>query len=132
MGIICCYGLTDNGQDEKKEEFMEELDRAYDNIPRHCIMVLLGDFNDIIGREGTYKPNIGSESLHHTSNDNGTRLINMAILKEVTISSTYFPRKDKHKQWWISPDGHTKNQKDHVFIDKKHKGCIHNIRSSRG
>jgi len=33
--ILCCYGPTEDGQDEKKEEFMEELDRAYDDIPRH-------------------------------------------------------------------------------------------------
>ncbi|XP_008183016.1 craniofacial development protein 2-like [Acyrthosiphon pisum] len=132
IGIICCYGPTEDGQDEKKEEFMEELDRAYDDIPRHCIKVLLGDFNAKIGREGTYKPTIGSESLHHINNDNGTRLINMAIAKDLIISSTYFPRKDIHKQTWISPDGHTKNQINYVLIDKKHKGCINNVRSYRG
>ena len=31
----------------------------------------------------------------------------------------------------ISPDGHTKNQIDHVLIDKNHKGCINNVRSYR-
>jgi len=50
MGIICSYGPTEDGQDEKKEEFMEEFDRAYDNIQRHCIKLLLGDFNAKIGR----------------------------------------------------------------------------------
>lgn len=29
------------------------------------------------------------------------------------------PRKDIHKYTWFSSDGHTKNQIDHVFIDKK-------------
>jgi len=55
----------------------------------------------------------------------------MAIAKDLTISSTYFPQKDIHKQTWISPDGH-KNQIDHVLKDKKHKGCINNVSSYRG
>jgi len=41
-----------------------------------------------------YRPTIGKESLHEVSNDNETRVINMAISKEIVISSsTYFPRK---------------------------------------
>jgi len=55
MGIICGYGPTEDGQNEKKEEFPEELDRAYDDISRHCIKVLLGDFNAKIGKEKAYK-----------------------------------------------------------------------------
>jgi hypothetical protein len=37
LGIICCYGPTENKHDEKKAVFLGELDRAYDNIPSHCI-----------------------------------------------------------------------------------------------
>jgi len=87
MGIICCYGPTENGQDEKKEEFMEELNRAYGDIPRHCIKVLLGDFNTTIGREGTYKLTIGSENLNHISNDNGTKPKNGL---KVAVNSDYY------------------------------------------
>jgi hypothetical protein len=94
--------------------------------------VLLVVFNAKIRTEDTYKPTIGSESLHYISNDNGTKLINMAIAKDLIISSTYFPRKDIHKQIWISPDRNTENQIDRVLIDKKHKGCINNVRSYRG
>jgi hypothetical protein len=32
---------------------------------------LLGDFNEKVGREDIFKPTIGNESLHETSNDNG-------------------------------------------------------------
>jgi hypothetical protein len=65
MGIIYCFGPTENKQDEKKEEFLDELDRVYENIPRHCIKILLGNFNAKIGREDThkYKPTIGSKSF---------------------------------------------------------------------
>jgi len=43
MGIMCCYGLTEDKEEEKKEEFLKELERTYDNITKHCIKILLGD-----------------------------------------------------------------------------------------
>jgi len=92
----------------------------------------MGDFNAKIGKEDMYRPTIGPNSLHDVSNDNGTRLINLCLAKGFTLSSTYFPRKDMHKQTWIAPNGITKNQIDHVMIQNKHKGCIKSVRSYRG
>jgi hypothetical protein len=36
--------------------------------------LLLGDFNAEAGREDIFKPTIGNESLHETSNGNGVRV----------------------------------------------------------
>jgi hypothetical protein len=33
---------------------------------------------------------------------------------------------------WISPDGHTKNQIDHVLIDARHASDITDVKSCRG
>jgi len=92
----------------------------------------MGDFNVKIGKEDMYRPTIGPNGLHDVSNDNGTRLINLCLVKGFTLSSTYFPRKDIYKQTWIAPNGITKNQIDHVMIQNKHKGCIKSVRSYRG
>jgi hypothetical protein len=40
---------------------------------------LLGDFNAKVGREDTFKPTTGNESLHEMCNDNGDRVVNLAI-----------------------------------------------------
>jgi hypothetical protein len=40
--------------------------------------ILLGDFNVKVGREDIFKPTIGNESLHITSNDYGVRIVNFA------------------------------------------------------
>jgi hypothetical protein len=48
--------------------------------------ILLGDFNAKVGRENSFKPTIGNESLHQDSNDNGVRIVNFAT------SKIYFPR----------------------------------------
>jgi hypothetical protein len=34
------------------------------------MQILLGDFNEKVGREDIFKPTIGNESLHEISNDN--------------------------------------------------------------
>jgi hypothetical protein len=39
------------------------------------VQILLGDFNEKVGRENILKPTIGSESLH---NDNDVRIVNFA------------------------------------------------------
>ncbi|XP_008179458.1 craniofacial development protein 2-like [Acyrthosiphon pisum] len=132
IAVISCYGPTEEKEDKKKDKFYEELAEVYDRLPRHSIKIFLGNFNAKIGRETMYRPLIGKESHHEYSNDNGTRLINMAMSKELGISSTYFPRKNIHKHTWVSPNELTKNQIDHVMISKKHMSCISNVRSYRG
>jgi hypothetical protein len=56
--------------------------------------------------------------MHKETNDNGMRLIEFAISKGMVMCSTCFPHKEIHKQTWISPTGATKNQTDHILIDR--------------
>ncbi|XP_008181873.1 craniofacial development protein 2-like [Acyrthosiphon pisum] len=107
----------------------EVLERTFDLLPKNCIKVTVGDFNAQIGKEAPFRPTIGHGSLHNTSNDNGMKLIDFSMAKNLIISSTYFPRKNIHKQTWTSPDGKTKSQIDHVVIDKRYQTCIKNFRT---
>ncbi|XP_025208310.1 uncharacterized protein LOC112603784, partial [Melanaphis sacchari] len=132
MIIICAYAPTESGNKEVKDAFYEELEQVYDTIPSHCIKVLLGDMNAQVGKENTYKTTIGEHSLHDRSNDNGVRLINFAIRKNMVVSSTRFPRKNIHKETWLSPGGRYSSQIDHVLIENKHKTIIKNVKSYRG
>lgn len=51
--------------------------------------------------------------------------------RDIIISSTYSQRKDIYKQTWVSPDTTTKNQIDHVTIDKLHRSWFKNVRTYR-
>jgi hypothetical protein len=53
--------------------------------------ILLGNFNGKVGRENIFKPVIGNESLHETSNDNRVRTVNFATSKNLIVKSTTFP-----------------------------------------
>lgn len=94
--------------------------------------ILLGDFNAKIGQEIVYRPTIGKESLHKESNNNGTRLVNFTMTRNMVVSSTTFPHKDIHKQTWISLTAQTKYQIVYVIIDRRFKRCIMDVRSMRG
>jgi len=43
--------------------------------------ILLGDFNEKVGRENIFKLTIWNESLHQESNDNDVRIVNIATQK---------------------------------------------------
>jgi hypothetical protein len=85
-----------------------------------------------LGREDTFKLTIGNESLHEDSNDNGVRVVNFATSKDLLVNSTMFPHRNIHKYTWNSPDGKTRNQNDHVLIDRRWHSRILDVRADRG
>jgi hypothetical protein len=94
--------------------------------------IFLEDFNAKVGREDIFKPIIGNENLHETSNDNGVIVVNFAISKNLIVKSTTFTHRDIHKHTWTSADGVTHNHIDHVLIDKRRHSITLDVRSFRG
>jgi hypothetical protein len=73
----------DNKDGHIKDSFYEELEQVFDQFPRYYMKILMGHFNVKL-------PIIGNESLYETSNDNGVRVVNFAISKNLTVKSTTF------------------------------------------
>jgi hypothetical protein len=53
--------------------------------------ILLGNFSAKVGREDTFKPITGNESLHKVSNDNGVRIVNFASSKKSNCQEHNIP-----------------------------------------
>jgi endonuclease/exonuclease/phosphatase family metal-dependent hydrolase len=102
-----------------KDRFYVELEQVFYKFPKYHMNILLGDFNAKVGKEDIFKPTIGNESLHATSNDNGVRVVNFATSKNLTVKSTMFRHRNIHKFTWTSPDGKTHNQIDHILTDRR-------------
>ncbi|XP_061720037.1 craniofacial development protein 2-like [Cydia pomonella] len=132
ISILNAYAPTELAEDIAKDEFYEQLEMVYEQIPSFDVKIVLGDFNAKVGREDIFIPTIGRHSKHDISNDNGLRLISFAASKAMVIKSTMYPHKDIFKGTWKSPDGVTINQIDHVLIDDRHKSSIQNVRAFRG
>jgi exonuclease III len=102
--VVNVHAPSEDKSDESKDSFYEELEQVFNHFPRYHMKMLLGDFNEKVGRENIFKPTIGQESLHQDSNDNGVRLVNFATSKNVVVKSTMFPHRNIHKHTWTSPE----------------------------
>lgn len=78
-----CYVPTeDKDEEEKKVEWRGRNMNPYQDI------VSKWDFNAQIGKELMFRQATGEESLHVTANNNGNKLINFTIFRELIICST--------------------------------------------
>ncbi|XP_058064632.1 uncharacterized protein LOC131214270, partial [Anopheles bellator] len=130
--LINVYAPTNDKPDEEKEEFYELLEKTYKGCPGHDIKIVIGDANAQVGQEDFFRPVIGRESLHPTTNDNGLRLVNFAAARGMAICSTYFARRNIRKHTWMHPSGAACSQIDHVLIDGRHFSDVTDVRSFRG
>ena len=62
----------------RRRQFYEELEQVFNHFPTYHMKILLGDFNEKLGREDIFKLTIGNESLHQDVYDNGVRTVNSA------------------------------------------------------
>jgi hypothetical protein len=114
-----------------KDSSYGELDRVFDKFLKYDTKILLGDFIAKVDMEDIFKPTIGNDSLHEIGNDNGTRIVNCVTYKTLTVKSTMFPHRNIHNYNYMSPDGNTHNQIDHILIDRRRHSSVLDIRSFR-
>ena len=51
MTLINVYAPTEDKEEEIKEQFYEELQRTQDRVPKHDVMIILGDMNAKLGEK---------------------------------------------------------------------------------
>jgi hypothetical protein len=117
--VLNVHAPNEDKEDDIKNSYYKELEQVFDQFLGYHMKILLVDFNAKVGREGIFKPIIGNESLHETSDDNRVRVVNFVTSKNLIVKSTTFPHCNIHKHTWTSPDSVTHNQIDHVLIDKR-------------
>lgn len=95
-------------------------------------MLIFGDFNTKVGSSNKgHESAMGKHGIGER-NENGDRLLDVCEIDNLVITGTTLPHKPRHKITWISPDGRTENQIDHVLISKQHKISILYTRTMRG
>ncbi len=71
ISVLNVHAPSEEKSDDSKDGFYEELEHVFYHFPKYHKKIILGDFNEKVGRENIFKPTIGNESLHQDSNDNG-------------------------------------------------------------
>ncbi|XP_078581995.1 uncharacterized protein LOC144865280 [Branchiostoma floridae x Branchiostoma japonicum] len=65
-------------------------------------------------------------------NDNDQRLVDVCMENGLVIGGTIFKHKNIHKLSWVSPDGRTSNQIDHICINRKWRKSLRDVKAIRG
>ena len=116
--IIQVYAPTNEAEVEAKDDFYDQLQKVIDSVPKHDILVLMGDWNAKVGERQVGEERVmGKEALKCVRNDNGERFVEFCATNSLVITTTSFPHKDIHKYTWTSPDDCTRNQIDHVVVN---------------
>ena len=129
--LINAHAPTNEKTEEIKEEFYNLLEQNINQLVMSDIKIILGDFNAKVGKESIYKPIIGNESFYNETNNNGIKMIQFAISRDLNVRST-FSHEAIHKETWYSADSRTANQIDHILISNRFRSAITDIRALRG
>jgi hypothetical protein len=94
----CVHALIEKKDEVQKDILYVDLERIYMTAPRHDIKIVWGDFNAKVGKERGLTPNADKYSIHKETNNNGWKMSNFAIARNMAISSTSFQHKRIHKE----------------------------------
>ena len=132
LTVLQCYAPTEDSDEAVKDDFYDLLERTVSKVPRHDMLMIMGDLNAKVGSDNThYERAIGKQGCG-VMNDNGERLVNFCMDNNLFVGGTFFHHKDIHKLTWVSPDGFTRNQIDHIIMNSKWRRSLEDVRVCRG
>ena len=118
--IISCYSPINDSEETELVAFYDELSSLVRSIPKRNLLVIGGDMNAQIGKNGNNK-----YSLHNTSNRNGQHLTDFMRENRLTCLNTNYQKREG-KIWTYTYANNCKAQIDYVFINKKWKNSAIN------
>lgn len=130
--VITAHAPIEDADEERKEQFYDQLVQVTEGVPRHDMIIMLGDFNAKVGKEECMRIIAGEYTLHEESNENGFHLGQFATTNGLIIKSTCFDHKRIHKGTWKMPGSSVVNQIDHVLVTVRHASSIIDVKTCRG
>ena len=129
--ITVVYAPTESAEDDDKDSFYDDLiNHTSNNIKRHDIHIVLGDFNARLGEDShEASPNIiGSTLMHSLTNNNGERLLDYCLESKLTHAQSHFPQPLSRLWTWKHPTDSVA-QLDHILISSKWCNSLRNCRA---
>ena len=100
-----------------------------DEVPRHDMLLVVGDWNAKAGEKQVGEKGMG---MAGERSDNGERMVSFCALNNLAIASTMFPHKNIHRYTWTSPNGQHHNQIDHMAVRSNFKRSVQDVIAYRG
>ena len=117
--LIVQYSPTE-GSDDAKEHYTN-LVEAISSIPKHNVLIVVGDFNAHLGK------NEAKYTYHNNTNSNGQFLLDLACECNLLITNTTFQKRSGKLWTYFSDMTTTKTQIDYILINKKWKNSLKNV-----
>ena len=121
LTLISVYAPTNcRGNEDKADEFYNQLRNAIDQTPQHNLMLVLGDLN----------AKVSSAHVRYAhdkrTNENGKRLIDLACEKSLIITNNNLLKRNG-KRWTFEDPKCKRYQLDYVLINSKWKNSVINV-----
>ena len=103
--IIAVYAPMNliNGQKEATEVFYDNLQQVANDTPKNDMLLTIGDFNARVhSNKNMMNEPIGPHTMDQL-NENGEQLLDLRLLHDPLIASTFYRRRAIHKCTWMHP-----------------------------
>ena len=99
LTVVVSYAPTEEAEEEKKDDFYDQLQTAIEDVPTHDMLLIIGDLNARTGNINTGRERVmGKHGLgSYLMNDNGERMADFCELNGLIVGGTLFQHKDIHK-----------------------------------
>ena len=83
------YAPTNEAEVEAKDDCYDQLQKVIDSVPKHDILVLMGDWNAKVGERQVGEERVmGKEALKCVRNDNGEQFVEFCATNNLVITTT--------------------------------------------
>ena len=108
------YAPTELASAADKDVFYNQLEPLIQSTPPHDQLLVIGDLNAVSGIVRAGYERVVGNSGSGQPNDNSARLLNTCSLAKLSIVGS-FRRKEIHRLTWLSNDGRTRKEIDHML-----------------
>ena len=128
--IVQAYDPTSDYNDNKIEEFYDQLQNVIDQTPKKDILVVHGDWNANVGRYacGNWQ-GICGPFCNDDTNERGLRLLEFATFNDLVLANTFVLHKASRRCTWHSPNGQHHNQIDYILVRKHFRSGVNIART---
>ena len=117
--IIVNYAPVEG--DEHAEEHFQKLSNIVNSIPKHNLILEIGDFNAHVGQD------LVKYSFHEKTNKNGNFLYQHIVESNMLITNTSFQKRSGKLWTYCSDMSGAKSQIDFILINHKWKNTVKNV-----
>ena len=127
---MACASI-ENADEENKDDFYYLVQKTVGNVTRQDVVLLHGDLSARVGCDNKNREIVIGKHGVDDITDNGGRVINLCVEINRIIGGTLYTHRNVRNLTRTSPDERTKSHIDHIIINSKWRGSLHDVRVMR-